>query len=65
MIAINGMFSSAMKVVMADDATAEARREICAVCPELKQPLGRCSKCGCIVKAKTALKNQSCPLKKW
>lgn len=65
MIAIKEMFSDAVKVVMADDATAAARREICAACPELKQPLGRCSKCGCIVKAKTALKNQSCPLKKW
>lgn len=61
----NGVAAVKRAVQIADDDTVRNRRDICAACPELRQPLGRCGACGCVVKAKTALANQSCPLKKW
>ena len=42
----------------------EARLALCQACPELRSN-GRCSACGCHVKAKTWIRRQACPLGKW
>jgi hypothetical protein len=49
---------------------AESRLLLCSVCPEnLDKPevknSSTCSKCGCIIKAKTRVKTAKCPLNKW
>lgn len=49
--------------LLATAAEAEARREICASCPDLVN--GRCARCGCFYKAKIKLATERCPLGKW
>ena len=39
------------------------RREICAACPHRAAII--CSKCGCVIAAKTSLRGASCPVGKW
>lgn len=41
------------------------RLMICKVCPEFDSGIGRCRKCGCYIRAKTALAQEKCPLGKW
>lgn len=43
------------------------RRKMCETCPfKKKGTLGHyCSKCGCYIKPKTAIKSESCPIGKW
>jgi hypothetical protein len=41
------------------------RMDICKVCPFFIKPTGQCSRCGCIMEAKTRLPNASCPEGKW
>ncbi len=44
------------------------RLEICYKCPYKKNIKGIgyiCKKCGCILKAKTTIINEKCPLNKW
>lgn len=47
-----------------DAKTTEARRAICAVCPE-RTTLGRCKKCTCLTNLKTRLSTEKCPVGKW
>jgi hypothetical protein len=42
-----------------------SRIAICDQCPELRESIRQCKKCGCLVDAKALLKNQHCPLEKW
>lgn len=44
---------------------AQARYDICKVCPELIQTTKQCKKCGCFMRAKTTLAHAECPLHKW
>lgn len=44
---------------------AQARYNICKVCPELVQTTKQCKKCGCFMRAKTTLAHAECPLHKW
>tara|TARA_R110000751_G_scaffold82534_2_gene166050 strand:+ start:2211 stop:2453 length:243 start_codon:yes stop_codon:yes gene_type:complete len=39
------------------------RLSICETCPHKVE--NRCKACGCFLKAKTALLNSTCPIKKW
>lgn len=50
----------------ADPKQIEARIEICNKC-EYQKPEGICSICSCVLRLKTAMAEQSCPLKppKW
>jgi len=44
------------------------RLEICKVCPALSSDskLGlKCSRCGCFIRLKIAVKTQYCPIGKW
>lgn len=43
---------------------SEQRLKICFNCPRLIGGIS-CSVCGCAVAAKTRVKDESCPLKKW
>jgi hypothetical protein len=51
----------------ADDDTKRIRRDICSECPSAKEigSIKYCSECGCIIRWKTSLRKQVCPLKKW
>lgn len=49
----------------ATEEDADKRFEICKACPELIQLTKQCKKCGCMMAAKTKLKNAVCPLGKW
>jgi hypothetical protein len=42
-----------------------ARHAICAECEFMIASENRCSKCGCNLEAKAAMRSQSCPLGKW
>jgi hypothetical protein len=43
----------------------EERMSICRACPEFISLTTQCKQCGCIMKAKTTLKNAECPIGKW
>ena len=66
-----GLAKAALGVGAADEATIEARRAICRACDraircEQKPSLFcRCRECGCVLRAKTRLADESCPLGKW
>lgn len=47
-----------------DKAIRDHRINTCNSCPELLKTR-QCRKCGCFVDAKTKLRNEACPLKKW
>lgn len=42
---------------------AKPRLEICSNCPF--NTLGFCEQCGCYIRAKVRLKEESCPIEKW
>jgi hypothetical protein len=41
------------------------RMEICKKCPFFIKITTQCSKCGCVMEAKTRLAEASCPVGKW
>lgn len=46
----------------------EKRQKVCSTCTYLGQEgtwSGRCMKCGCVIKFKTMLKLEKCPISKW
>ena len=46
-------------------AAKDARLAVCAACEFLIAGENRCSKCGCGLAAKAAMRSQTCPLSKW
>lgn len=48
-----------------EEEESNSRFDICKSCPELISLTSQCKKCGCFMKAKTKLKNASCPIGKW
>jgi hypothetical protein len=53
------------KELIVDDELAKKRMEICKACPHFISLTTQCKKCGCIMAAKTKLKNATCPIGKW
>lgn len=55
--------------VFATKDIREARMKTCNSCPEFKPKIlhvtSLCKQCGCILEAKTWLRDAECPLKKW
>lgn len=49
----------------ADRSVTEKRRSICKACPHYFGITGQCNICGCFIRLKSTLKNQSCPINKW
>lgn len=47
------------------DSLQKERMAICKECPFFIKVTGQCSKCGCIMEAKTRLAEASCPVDKW
>jgi hypothetical protein len=43
----------------------EERRDVCNKCELFKKDVGICGECYCIVKLKTALAGEKCPIGKW
>ena len=48
-----------------DDATQQSRYALCKECPSFINLTKQCSLCGCFMKAKTAIKNATCPDGRW
>lgn len=44
---------------------AARRMAICLNCPEISKNKERCTKCGCVLSAKTRSETSACPLDKW
>lgn len=49
----------------ASDQEAEARYEVCKVCPSFVKITKQCKECGCFMRAKVKIKLAKCPLGKW
>ena len=47
------------------ESLQKERMAICKDCPFFIKVTGQCSKCGCIMEAKTRLAEASCPVNKW
>jgi|TARA_B100001996_G_C18650959_1_gene589382 hypothetical protein len=45
--------------------THKKRIAICKECPELRENIMQCKKCGCFVNAKAIFADMHCPLDKW
>lgn len=43
----------------------QERLAICKQCKDFDWLLGRCKICGCFVRAKVMLEEESCPVDKW
>ena len=41
------------------------RLEVCRTCEKLFKPTMTCKACGCFLKAKTLMRDQTCPMGKW
>ncbi len=64
------IFSGFKNLIFKDEvieAKAEVKLKICFECPFRKEVLGisKCSKCGCMTKAKVRSDNSTCPDKRW
>lgn len=75
---VKGLAKVATKTDLATDAVVKARRDICRECEfatrseELKSnpskgltSYSQCLKCACVIKYKTMLQSEACPLSKW
>jgi len=47
------------------EEVVDTRYSICKQCPEFIKLTTQCKKCGCVMKAKTKLKDAECPIGKW
>jgi hypothetical protein len=54
---------SIISEILAPEEVVQKRLEICDGCEHKK--LGICTKCGCIIAAKTRSVHAECPLQKW
>jgi hypothetical protein len=48
-----------------EKAESDKRMNICLGCEHLVKLTHQCKECGCFMKAKTRLKDATCPLGKW
>jgi hypothetical protein len=48
-----------------DQAIVDKRYDLCKSCEHFIKATTQCTKCGCIMKAKTTLKIAECPIGKW
>ena len=65
-----GLSKYHLGVGVADEEEINKRKEICKNCELIKNKTddlkgSKCSACGCLIRAKTALKNEKCPKGKW
>lgn len=75
---VAGLAKAVLHIDRADDATIQARRDVCRGCehasrnPDQKYAengglttRSRCGKCGCFIAPKTVIAGEACPLEKW
>lgn len=53
------------KYLFVSNAEFTKRYAICAKCEYFKKVLGKCRKCGCLIRAKASLTAAECPEDKW
>lgn len=58
-----GLAKAGLGIDPAHPRVIVARRQRCAPCP--MQHRGRCRACGCVIKAKTMIRDESCPKGMW
>lgn len=54
-----------IQIVKVPSEIREDRLKICMSCDALVKPINMCSKCGCLMNAKTWIPKSSCPIQKW
>lgn len=52
-------------VLRTTEEIAAGRYDLCKGCEHFISATTQCTQCGCIMKAKTLLKNAECPIGKW
>lgn len=64
---LRGLVVYLLRRCVAPEATVAARRALCAGCIHRREITGVafCGKCKCVLRAKTAVANQQCPVGKW
>ena len=50
---------------LADSKVYKERLKICSSCDRYFKPTGTCTRCGCFMRVKAKISNQSCPDKLW
>ncbi len=66
-----GLAKAATGIDRPPEQIIEERRKICRACPHAVPCVAnvgkrcKCAKCGCLLRAKTAVMEESCPLQKW
>ena len=50
---------------LADNKVYKERLKICNSCDRYFKPTGTCTRCGCFMRVKAKISNQSCPDKLW
>ena len=63
-----GLAKAALGIDRAEDFRVEYRRQTCEACPYALHRLGvvdTCSLCKCVIRAKTAIASEHCPVGKW
>jgi hypothetical protein len=50
---------------LVEKEVADKRYEICKSCDRFFKFTNQCKECGCVMRAKTKIKGQVCPLGKW
>jgi hypothetical protein len=63
-----GLAKVATRIGIASPEVVQARRDACRQCPEVTAGLtglSTCKKCGCFIRAKTKVADETCPEGKW
>lgn len=50
---------------LVEPEVARERYETCKTCPSFVKFTTQCKQCGCVMRMKTKIKGQVCPLGKW
>ena len=65
-----GLSKYHMGVGLASEDVVNDRKNVCLSCKYIKNPKpdlkgSKCKLCGCLIRAKTALRQETCPKNKW
>lgn len=66
-----GLTKAVLGIDRADEQTIEARRSLCRSCDRAEPCIRNahqfciCKECGCLLKAKTSVKSEVCPIGRW
>ena len=67
-----GLTKAALQISRASEQTVAARRDICRTCAHAEKrtvaglvQVRLCNQCGCLIKAKSVIQTETCPLGLW